>query len=160
MKRTLEVRTYQAIILKALMRRVKGGPHFLLLYQDDLLLQLYIAAMHTRIVSLYHEVVEFGISAKDYEVSSFSMYREASRYTVLLEVCHFEMFGPQRQTLIRNESDKSFSKKMFHLVWFVHFLRRMNEHPSLDVQLDVLSILGNGTTANALRYVLPPIKNW
>ena len=52
--------------------------------------------MHTRIVSLYHEVVEFGISAKDYEVSSFSMYREASRYTVLLEVCRFEMFGPQR----------------------------------------------------------------
>ena len=87
MKRTLEVRTYQAIILKALMRRVKGGPHFLLLYQDDLLLQLYIAAMHTRIVSLYHEVVEFGISARDYRVSSFSMYREASRYTVGHLIC-------------------------------------------------------------------------
>ena len=28
--------------------------------------------MHTRIVSLYHEVVEFGISAKDYGVSGFS----------------------------------------------------------------------------------------
>ena len=38
MERTLEVRTYPAIISKALMRRVKGGPHFLLLYQDDLLL--------------------------------------------------------------------------------------------------------------------------
>ena len=87
MKRTLEVRSYQAIILEALMRRVKGGPHFLLLYQDDLLLQLYIAAMHTRIVSLYHEVVEFGISARDYRVSSFSMYREASRYTVGHLIC-------------------------------------------------------------------------
>ena len=28
--------------------------------------------MHTRIVSLYHEVVEFGISAKDDGVSGFS----------------------------------------------------------------------------------------
>ena len=43
--------------------------------------------MHTRIVSLYHEVVEFGISAKDYEISGFSMYREASRYTDLLKIC-------------------------------------------------------------------------